>query len=466
MGDTSTNETTVSSTGDIACTPYDVESLLDTIESLFQKDIHVNEPRLIKDKMHELKGDLLTMNSNIPVHSLVGLVNQVLVTQSADTLLERWSSLRDNTNELLSQLQKNFRVPSNTYAIAIDDSKIQRKLLGKFFDFLKIPPSQCTIVGDGSEIKGFEDFAVKFMQDHTDDYVLMVVDENLDTVDETTNESINISGSQCVDNIRQRLPEELEKRMLALVRSANDSTTDIAIYNKKAVSLCLFFISELDPLISFSNFKLYHQHGFLPKAPIRREKVNETIAPIWMRRFPASDFVDSTGIDISDDSNTVSTSQTDELACTPYDIAQKLVDIESLFKKELHISDIRLINDQLHELKGDLLTLGSDTSLISIIGMINLMLLGQKQSPDVIIKKWHALRDRIYTLINSMENDDEVKTESKSGFFRLSKLSVGNKSSTLSQDSPKFQCRRSTLSISAVSTCSSKLSDDDSNFRT
>ena len=204
------------------------------------------------------------------------------------------------------------------------------------------------------------------------------------------------------------------------------------------------------------------QHGFLPKAPIRREKVNETIAPIWMRRFPASDFVDSR-VDISDDSNTVSTSQTDELACTPYDIAQKLVDIESLFKKEVHISDIRLINDQLHELKGDLLTLGSDTSLISIIGMINLMLLGQKQSPDVIIKKWHALRDRIYTVINSMENGDEVKTESKSGFFRLSKLSVGNKSSTLSQDSPKFQRRRSTLSISAVSTCSSKLSDDDSN---
>jgi len=181
-----------------------------------------------------------------------------------------------------------------------------------------------------------------------------------------------------------------------------------------------------------------------------------------MRRFPASDFVDSAGIDISDDSNTVSTSQTDELTCTPYDIAQKLVDIESLFKKEVHISDIRLINDQLHELKGDLLTLGSDTSLISIIGMINLMLLGQKQSPDVIIKKWRALRDRIYTVINSMENGDEVKTESKSGFFRLSKLSVGNKSSSLSQDSPKFQRRRSTLSISAVSTCSSKLSDDDS----
>jgi len=36
--------------------------------------------------------------------------------------------------------------------------------------------------------------------------------------------------------------------MIALVRSANDSSSDIAIYNKRA-------------------------HGFLPKAPIKREKV-------------------------------------------------------------------------------------------------------------------------------------------------------------------------------------------------
>jgi len=122
----SSNQAATPSSGDIACTPYDVESLLDTIESLFQKDVHVNEPRLINDKMHELKGDLLTMNSNIPVHSLVGKINQVLVTQSPDTLLERWSSLRDNTKEVLSQLQKNFRIPSNTYAIAIDDSKVSR----------------------------------------------------------------------------------------------------------------------------------------------------------------------------------------------------------------------------------------------------------------------------------------------------------------------------------------------------
>ena len=44
-----------------------------------------------------------------------------------------------------------FHIPSNTYAIAIDDSKIQRKLLGKIFEHAGIPADKCTIVGDGYE---------------------------------------------------------------------------------------------------------------------------------------------------------------------------------------------------------------------------------------------------------------------------------------------------------------------------
>ena len=90
---------------------------------------------------------------------------------------------------------------------------------------------------------------------------------------------------------------------------------------------------------------------------------------------------------------TVATSQSDELACTPYDIAQKLVDIEGMFKAGLHITDMRQINDQLHELKGDLLTLTSDASTISSLGMINLMLLRNEQPPEVALDKWHNLRD-------------------------------------------------------------------------
>jgi len=145
----------------------------------------------------------------------------------------------------------------------------------------------------------------------------MIVDENLDVVDESGEHSC-VSGSECIDNIRKRLPAELEKRMLALVRSANDSTSDVAIFKQRA-------------------------HGFLPKAPIRREKVNETIAPLWLKRFPMSDFSDSVG---SATDETVSIAS-EELACTPFDIAEKLIDVESLFKKNIHFTDMQIIHEAL-----------------------------------------------------------------------------------------------------------------------
>ena len=58
------------------------------------------------------------------------------------------------------------------------------------------------------------------------------MDENLDIVDEATNKHDTISGSQCVENIRRRLSPEIESRMFAMIRSANDSSSDIAIYSK------------------------------------------------------------------------------------------------------------------------------------------------------------------------------------------------------------------------------------------
>ena len=48
-----------------------------------------------------------------------------------------------------------FRVPKSIAAIAIDDSKLQRKLLGKFLEFAGIAANQRTVVGDGrDEIMG------------------------------------------------------------------------------------------------------------------------------------------------------------------------------------------------------------------------------------------------------------------------------------------------------------------------
>ena len=50
-----------------------------------------------------------------------------------------------------------FRIPSNTHAIAIDDSKIQRKLIRRYFELCGIPACRTTIVGQSyNEIMGFE----------------------------------------------------------------------------------------------------------------------------------------------------------------------------------------------------------------------------------------------------------------------------------------------------------------------
>ncbi|KAL7530443.1 hypothetical protein ACHAXR_005667 [Thalassiosira sp. AJA248-18] len=233
--------------------------------------------------------------------------------------------------------------------------------------------------------------------------------------------------------------------MLALVRSANDSMTDIAIFNKRA-------------------------HGFLPKAPIRREKINEVIAPMWLKRFPSSDFGDSAIFDNADETVSIAS---EEIACSSFDIAQKMIDIESLFEKKVHFTDMRIIHDQLHELKGDLLSMGwskgdglagkavvklnSDACMISILGTINLILLGHGQSPEVIIDKWHALRDRIDGVINSLQSSPHGSEGQHARLSIFRRASIQKLAPPMKNSFPE---RKSLLSNSVVSNASSKLSDD------
>ena len=384
---------------DVCATPYDIAQQIAFIDTLFTDGKHISEIRLIHEHMHGLKGDLLTLNSTISVTSIIGHINLILVAQCSETTLERWKSVRDQMKDILNMIQKNFRFPKNMHAIAIDDSKIQRKLLGKFFDFMGLGPEQYTIMGDGAdEINGFEDFVVNFMNNHKSDYIFMVVDENLDVVDEKSGADTSISGSVCVENIRRRLPYELERRLFALVRSANDSTSDIAIYNDRA-------------------------HGFLPKAPIRREKVMEILAPLWLKRYPPAQFGDSVAYDTSDESESTTS---EELACSAQDIAHKLVEMEARFNTDIQSANWRWMHDQLHELKGDILTMASDASMISVLGMINL-LLGYKDS-ILITEKWPKLRDRIYSVINDERSSSGTVQASGSRWTKV-RPSFGAKSS-------------------------------------
>lgn len=155
-----------------------------------------------------------------------------------------------------------FKLPSNVYAIAIDDSKIQRQLLKKFFDCIKIPSDRSFIQGkSAAEITGFNDWALNFIYNHPNDYFLFIVDENLVIQDDEFSKHVTISGSMSISNLRSKLLPDQEKRVLALIRSANDSARDIAIYNSRA-------------------------HGYISKEPIRGSACLDAIAPHWIARFP------------------------------------------------------------------------------------------------------------------------------------------------------------------------------------
>jgi hypothetical protein len=98
------------------------------------------------------------------------------------------------------------------------------------------------------------------VRQHADDYHLVIVDENLEISRAGGNQTV--LGSECIVELRAALEAEgLEEKLLAVVRSANDSPEDVAVYRSRA-------------------------HGFLPKAPVKRDKVLEALAPIWYGRFP------------------------------------------------------------------------------------------------------------------------------------------------------------------------------------
>ena len=61
--------------------------------------------------------------------------------------------------------------------------------------------------------------------------------------------------------ILDHMPKEHLSRLLVLMRSANDSAVDIALYTKRT-------------------------HGYFPKAIMQRERTREILAPLWLQRFP------------------------------------------------------------------------------------------------------------------------------------------------------------------------------------
>jgi hypothetical protein len=93
---------------------------------------------------------------------------------------------------------------------------------------------------------------------------LVIADECLDSQDD---ESVlpaleRASGSCSIEALLKSLKASgaLADQVLALVRSANDSGEDVALYRSRA-------------------------HGFLPKELVRRNDVLSVLEALWLKRF-------------------------------------------------------------------------------------------------------------------------------------------------------------------------------------
>lgn len=218
--------------------------------------------------------------------------------------------------------------------------------------------------GTAEEIKGFCDWAITFVDEHPDDFVLMIVDENLDVQEEELRtKQLTVSGSGAVAEMRKRLLPDQERRVLSLIRSANDSASDVAIYNSRA-------------------------HGYLPKAPFKKELVLEVLAPLWLARFPR--------FEIDCEKKCKRSESVDDLIVTMDDLMGLIDDIDSLSM----MSDTEvnhkwpIIWEKMHALKGDLQIMpnkrnGLETAITLITQMRG------PEPPDNFVDIWVNIRSKL-----------------------------------------------------------------------
>ena len=260
---------------------------------------------------------------------------------------------------------KEFRLPPQTWGIAIDDSKIQRKLLGRFLGLCGVDKEKTVILGETTEeIMAFEETVCDIVRSNPDAFILVIVDENLDVKDDHGHKTI--SGSLCVEGIRRTLSPEEEKRILALVRSANDSSEDIAIYRSRA-------------------------HGYLLKAPVKKDAVLDSIAPWWTKRFR-----DVSGASITSDvdgAQSMSSLPDDIIQVSSAEIMQTLEVIDALCRQGNPATLARrwpIIWEKLHVLKGDMKTLKDNVRVSAVLEAIDR--LQGSTYPEDFLERWQLIK--------------------------------------------------------------------------
>lgn len=212
---------------------------------------------------------------------------------------------------------------------------------------------------------------VKFVEDHPNRRLLLLVDENLELDHASVHEIV--SGSRCVKQVRNILKPKEEQRILAVVRSANDSPSDVGLYTSRA-------------------------HAYMPKVPLRAAGVREHFAPLWEARFAGPDG------DADSDTEVLPTVASiedlrDLLLISPAELMSELEAIDSICMSGEGSVNWPKLWEQLHKLKGDLMVVSipGSKSPGSTIGLIE-ALRGDKMPTD-FTGKWLAIRSSAISLI-------------------------------------------------------------------
>ena len=270
-----------------------------------------------------------------------------------------------------------FHLPPGVWGIGIDDSKIQRKLLERFFHHAGVSETHQIILGqDSSEISGFVDTVVDLVKSRPRDLFFLIVDENLEMVDDDCSHK-TISGSECIKKIRTALDPKQEMRVLALVRSANDSPQDLALYRSRA-------------------------HGCMPKVPLRGMSVKETVSQFWNERFPRKAGGDQGGNSLEGSMNRIASMENirDLTLISPVELLLAVEDIDSLCVQNPDNSPQchPELWEKIHRLKGDLKTVNVDEKFTSTIDLIDTIRSGTHPSDFMTV--WLRIRSDVVSFVS------------------------------------------------------------------
>lgn len=256
-----------------------------------------------------------------------------------------------------------FRVPQGTWGVAIDDSKIQRKLINRILSHAGVEEGKRIVLGaDVSDVAKLQELLHQHLRSDPQSKFLVLVDENLDFGIRDAKQVV-VSGSKVMKEFLGNLPSTMEKRLLVLVRSANDSAEDVIAY-------------------------LERTHGFFPKAPMQQDRVCEILAPLWADRFQNSQNVAGTEEAFSDNST--------EEFLTRQELRLVLQRIDGILGKSTHELKWSELWSALHSLKGDIMTMGSTDEIDDIVSSIASM--RGPSIPPGFEQSWESTRRKIVVI--------------------------------------------------------------------